>query len=66
MYRYSYGGSTVGTAWGNLLFKVAAVPFVVLLIAMVANQIVSVRNHMAVESTAEVNTSVGFSGETLF
>ena len=58
MYRSSFG-ATDSEVWGNLLFKIVFVPFVCLLVALVAKQAASVRDYLS-NSEPELPNSVEF------
>lgn len=52
-----------GEFWSNLLFKIVAVPFVILLIAVAAHQIISLQRSAAIEQSKSDSQSIG---NTLF
>lgn len=57
--------SNLSISWGDLVFKLASVPFVILLVATIANQAVSLRAYSAAE-VAQPADAAGFAGDRLF
>ena len=55
--------SSFGEFWCSLLFNLVSIPFLVLLIALIANQTMSVRDYSA--ANAETGTTT-YVGDTLF
>ena len=45
--------------WSSLLFKIVSVPFVVLLVVIVAHQTVSLQHSAAVEQSKPISPDVG-------
>lgn len=60
MYR-----SSVSETWCKLLFNFASIPFVLLLITLVASQVMSAREYSELESSGS-RRSGEYSGQVLF
>ena len=56
--------TTFSEFWCSLLFNLVSIPFVVLLIALIANQVISVRNYNEAQTNDSSTTTLV--GDTLF
>lgn len=58
--------SNLSISWGDLLFKLASVPFILLLMATVVSQTLSLKDYSAASELSEPTDSAGFVGDRLF
>ncbi len=57
---------TDSEVWFSLLCNIVFVPFVILLIALVANQTISIRQNLVEAETTDPAEAPGFIGDVLF
>ena len=58
--------SSASEFWFSLLFNIVSVPFVLLLVALVVKQSVSVKDYSVEVEAARTTETPGFVGEVLF